>query len=177
MRILMLGNSFTFTNRCPKCSPPSPAGGGLQPGRGAAVRAAEPAPGWAPHPGRAGRGAVGLCGAQEMSHGPITAPKSFFSSVERLCGQIRETGPCRSYSPPGRIRKAGQAGRQGLGLRRDGQSAGRGLPESGVGQPGPAGRCGRPVLQVARSPGALRRRRRPTPVSWAPASRRRPSRT
>ena len=29
---------------------------------------------------------------QEMSHGPITAPKSFFSSVERLCGQIRTNG-------------------------------------------------------------------------------------
>ena len=29
---------------------------------------------------------------QEMSHGPITAPKSFFSSVERLCGQIRANG-------------------------------------------------------------------------------------
>ena len=27
-----------------------------------------------------------------MSHGPITAPKSFFSSVERLCGQIRANG-------------------------------------------------------------------------------------
>ena len=29
---------------------------------------------------------------QEMSHGPITAPKSFFSSVERLCRQIRASG-------------------------------------------------------------------------------------
>ena len=29
---------------------------------------------------------------QEMSHGPITAPNSFFSSVERLCGQIRANG-------------------------------------------------------------------------------------
>ena len=27
-----------------------------------------------------------------MSHGPITAPKSFFSSVEQLCRQIREQG-------------------------------------------------------------------------------------
>ena len=26
---------------------------------------------------------------QEMSHGPITFPKSFFSSVEQLCRQIR----------------------------------------------------------------------------------------
>ena len=29
---------------------------------------------------------------QEMSHGPITAPKSFFSSVEQLCRQIRANG-------------------------------------------------------------------------------------
>ena len=29
---------------------------------------------------------------QEMSHGPITASKSFFSSVEQLCRQIRANG-------------------------------------------------------------------------------------
>lgn len=29
---------------------------------------------------------------QEMSHGPITSPKSFFSSVEQLCSQIRKNG-------------------------------------------------------------------------------------
>ena len=29
---------------------------------------------------------------QEMSHGPITAPRSFFSSVEQLCRQIRANG-------------------------------------------------------------------------------------
>ena len=29
---------------------------------------------------------------QEMSHGPISTPKRFFSSVERLCGQIRRNG-------------------------------------------------------------------------------------
>ena len=29
---------------------------------------------------------------QEMGHGPITAPKSFFASVERLCEQIRASG-------------------------------------------------------------------------------------
>lgn len=29
---------------------------------------------------------------QEMSHGPITAPGRFFSSVERLCRQIRANG-------------------------------------------------------------------------------------
>ena len=29
---------------------------------------------------------------QEMSHGPLTAPKSFFSSVEALCRQVRANG-------------------------------------------------------------------------------------
>lgn len=29
---------------------------------------------------------------QEMSHGPITSPKSFFASVAALCRQIRENG-------------------------------------------------------------------------------------
>ena len=29
---------------------------------------------------------------QEMSHGPITTPMRFFSSVEQLCKQIRECG-------------------------------------------------------------------------------------
>ena len=29
---------------------------------------------------------------QEMSHGPITAPGSFFAGVERLCLQIRDNG-------------------------------------------------------------------------------------
>lgn len=29
---------------------------------------------------------------QEMSNGPVTAPKSFFSSVQRLCEQIRKGG-------------------------------------------------------------------------------------
>ena len=28
----------------------------------------------------------------EMSHGPITAPKSFYSSAEQLCQQIRADG-------------------------------------------------------------------------------------
>ena len=29
---------------------------------------------------------------QEMSHGPITSPKSFFASVEKLCHKIHEIG-------------------------------------------------------------------------------------
>ena len=29
---------------------------------------------------------------QEMSHGPVTAPERFFSSVAQLCRQIREHG-------------------------------------------------------------------------------------
>ena len=43
---------------------------------------------------------------QEMSHGPITSPKSFFSSVEQLCRQIRQTGRCPFCLPPGPTRGA-----------------------------------------------------------------------
>ena len=54
---------------------------------------------------------------QEMSHGPITAPSSFFASVEQLCNKIRENGgsphPLRHLGLPER---RGQADSQGLGL-------------------------------------------------------------
>ena len=43
---------------------------------------------------------------QEMSHGPITAPGSFFASVERLCRQIRENGAVPvSCCPPWTLRR------------------------------------------------------------------------
>ena len=57
---------------------------------------------------------------QEMGHGPITAPKSFFASVERLCEQIRASGAVPALFATW----AYQRGGAGLGLRRDGQSAG-----------------------------------------------------
>ena len=95
MRILMLGNSFTTANNLPQalasltgaevaCS----ARGGarlseqLNPGSrlGSQTRAALQKEKW------------DYAVLQEMSHGPITAPRSFFSSVEGLCRQIRANG-------------------------------------------------------------------------------------
>ena len=95
MRILMLGNSFTFTNNMPQmladltgAEVDSP-----HPGRGAAVGTAEPQhQAGRPDPGGAPKGEVGLCGAPGDEPRPITAPKSFFSSVEQLCRQIRANG-------------------------------------------------------------------------------------
>lgn len=95
MRILMLGNSFTFTNDMPHTLAELTGGevvchtrGGarlsehLNPGTklGARTQAALADEHW------------DYVVLQEMSHGPITSPKSFFSSVERLCRQIRENG-------------------------------------------------------------------------------------
>ena len=95
MRILMLGNSFTFTNGMPQMLAeltgsevvPHTRGGArlsehLNPAAklGAQTQAALRDTKW------------DYVVLQEMSHGPITSPKSFFSSVERLCRQIRGNG-------------------------------------------------------------------------------------
>lgn len=95
MRVLMLGNSFTFTNNMPhKLAEltgaevvPHTRGGArlsehLNPDTklGARTQAALRDEHW------------DYVVLQEMSNGPITSPKSFFSSVERLCKQIRENG-------------------------------------------------------------------------------------
>ena len=95
MRILMLGNSFT-TRQQPAASPGLIDRGRscmLRQGRGAAVGAAEPRQ----QAGQSDRAALqneewDYVVLQEMSHGPITAPRSFFSSVEGLCRQIRANG-------------------------------------------------------------------------------------
>lgn len=95
MRILMLGNSFTFTNNMPQmlsqltgAEVVSYTRGGarlteqlnLRTEMGARTQAA------------LAHGHWDYVVLQEMSHGPITAPERFFSSVEQLCGQIRTGG-------------------------------------------------------------------------------------
>ena len=95
MRILMLGNSFTFTNNLPQrlagltgAEVVHHTRGGarlsehLNPGTklGAQTQAALETERW------------DYVVLQEMSHGPITTPKRFFSSVKLLCEQIRENG-------------------------------------------------------------------------------------
>ena len=95
MRILMLGNSFISTNNMPQMLANLTGAKVVHHtrGRGAAVRTAEPLH----RLGSQTQAALqkekwDYVVLQEMSHGPITAPKSFFSSVEQLCRQIRANG-------------------------------------------------------------------------------------
>ena len=95
MRILMLGNSFTFTNDMPQMLAGLTGAEVVHHTRGGARLSEQLNPGTR----LGGRTQAALqkekwdyVVLQEMSHGPITAPKSFFSSVERLCRQIRVTG-------------------------------------------------------------------------------------
>ncbi len=153
MRILMLGNSFIFTNNMPQMLADLTGaevvchtrGGArlseqLNPNTrlGARTQAAFRKEQW------------DYVVLQEMSHGPITAPKSFFSSVERLCRQIRANGAVPVLFATWAYQKGG-AKLTAKGWDYDGmaQTAVRGVPESGAGQPRPARRRGRPVLQLA----------------------------
>ena len=95
MRILMLGNSFTFTNNMPKMLAELTGAEVVHYTRGGARLSEQ----LHPNTKLGGRTQAALQDEkwdyvvlQEMSHGPITAPKSFFSSVERLCRQIRADG-------------------------------------------------------------------------------------
>ena len=95
MRILMLGNSFTFTNHMPQMLSELTGAEVVQHTRGGARLSEQLTP-------NTRLGALTQAALQkekwdyvvlqEMSHGPITAPGSFFSSVERLCRQIRANG-------------------------------------------------------------------------------------
>ena len=95
MRILMLGNSFTSTNDMPQMLAQligaevvhhTRAGARLSEQLnsgtklGARTQAALSNEHW------------DYVVLQEMSHGPMTAPKSFFTSVAQLCEQIRKNG-------------------------------------------------------------------------------------
>ena len=95
MRILMLGNSFIFTNNMPQMLADLTGAEVVHHTRGGARLSEQ----LNPNTKLGGRTQAALqkekwdyVVLQEMSHGPITAPKSFFSSVERLCGQIRTNG-------------------------------------------------------------------------------------
>ena len=95
MRILMLGNSFTFTNNMPKMLAELTEAEVVHHTRGGARLSEQ----LNPNTKLGGRTQAALQDEkwdyvvlQEMSHGPITAPKSFYSSVEQLCRQIRANG-------------------------------------------------------------------------------------
>ena len=95
MRILMLGNSFTFTNNMPKMLAELTEAEVVHHTRGGARLSEQLNP--STKLGSQTQAALqkekwDYVVLQEMSHGPITAPKSFFSSVEQLCRQIRANG-------------------------------------------------------------------------------------
>ncbi len=95
MRILMLGNSFTCANDMPQMLAGLTRAEVVHHTRGGARLSEQLNPGT--KLGARTQAALSderwdYVVLQEMSHGPITAPGSFFSSVERLCGQIRGNG-------------------------------------------------------------------------------------
>ena len=95
MRILMLGNSFTASNDLPQRLAQLTGAEMMVHTRGGARLAEQ----LNPKTKLGARTKAALEGEpwdfvilQEMSHGPISSPQSFFTSVERLCEWIRATG-------------------------------------------------------------------------------------
>ena len=95
MRILMLGNSFTSSNNLPGLLAQLTGAQVVAHTRGGARLSEQ----LNPHTKLGAKNRAALAGEpwnyvvlQEMSHGPVTSPKSFFASVEGLCGLIREAG-------------------------------------------------------------------------------------
>ena len=91
----MLGNSFTFTNNMPKMLSELTGAEVIHHTRGGARLSEHLNPNT--RLGSQTQAALqkekwDYVVLQEMSHGPITAPKSFFSSMEGLCQQIRANG-------------------------------------------------------------------------------------
>lgn len=95
MRILMLGNSFTSTNHLPQVLAQLTGAEVVHHTRGGARLSEQ----LNPKTKLGTRTQAALTEEhwdyvilQEMSHGPVSAPNSFFSSVAQLCSQIHENG-------------------------------------------------------------------------------------
>ena len=95
MRILMLGNSFTAANGLPQRLARLTGAEVIAHTRGGARLAEQ----LNPKTKLGARTLAALEGEpldfvilQEMSHGPVSSPQSFFNSVERLCEWIRAKG-------------------------------------------------------------------------------------
>ena len=95
MRILMLGNSLTFTCDLPHMLAELTGAEVVHHTRGGARLSEQ----LNPSTRLGARTQAALASEhwdyvvlQEMSHGPITSPKSFFASVQQLCRQIRACG-------------------------------------------------------------------------------------
>ena len=131
MRILMLGNSFTAANDLPQRLAQLTGAEVMAHTRGGARLAEQ----LNPKTKLGARTKAALEGEpwdfvilQEMSHGPISSPQSFFTSVERLCEWIRKGGHSRPVRHLGLREGRRQAGRQGLELRGHGPAAFGNLP-------------------------------------------------
>ena len=95
MRILMLGNSLTSTNHMPELLAELTGAEVVCHTRGGARLSEQ----LNPKTKLGARTQAALRDEcwdyvvlQEMSHGPVTAPKSFFSSAAQLCTKIRQNG-------------------------------------------------------------------------------------
>ena len=161
MRILMLGNSFTFTNDMPQMLAELTGAEVVHHTRGGARLSEQLNP--TTRLGSRTQAALvekrwDYVVLQEMSHGPITAPKSFFSSVERLCGQIWVNGAAPVLFATWAYQKGGAK----LAAKSwDYPCSVRSLSKSRPGKLCSVGRCGTAVLRSGRYPGSLRRRWRP----------------
>ena len=131
MRILMLGNSFTFTNHMPQTLAGLTGAEVVHHTRGGARLSEQLNPNT--RLGSQTQAALqkekwDYVVLQEMSHGPITARGAALPADPG-----KRSGPhfvCYLGLSEGRS----QADGQGLGLRRDGTNAVRGLPQSGTGK-------------------------------------------
>ena len=97
MRILMLGNSLTSANNLPRKLAELTGGEVVSHTRGGARLSEHRNPDT--KLGERTQAALAhekwdYVVLQEMSHGPVTAPERFCSSVAQLCQQIRENGAC-----------------------------------------------------------------------------------
>lgn len=95
MRILMLGNSFTSSNNLPGLLAQLTRAQVIAHTRGGARLSEQ----LNPNTNLGAKTQEALTEEswdyvvlQEMSHGPLTSPKSFFASVKSLCALIRENG-------------------------------------------------------------------------------------
>ena len=127
MRILMLGNSFTAANDLPQRLAQLTGAEVMAHTRGGARLAEQ----LNPKTKLGARTLAALEGEpldfvilQEMSHGPVSSPQSFFTSVERLCEWIHAKGATPVLFTTWAYEKwQRQAGRQRLGLRGHGPAA------------------------------------------------------
>ena len=111
MRILMLGNSFTYTNHMPQMLSQLTGAEVVHHTRGGAKLSEQLNPNT--NLGQQTQAALrdshwDYVVLQEMSQWPITSPASFFSSVEQLCKQIRENGAVPILYATWAYRKGGE---------------------------------------------------------------------